>query len=221
MEQKRVTQLLSKRAYSVSPTGAPSPKAARRDGTSGQSSPAQPPSAWQPLRTTRQPEAKKAKVISDDRIVAQRALKPGSPWNSYRAVYEINDFEVSIIHAVAQNGESVHIRKFTTSTSRGHQGVHGQQAIQRYQYLTHANIVELIEVFNTPEYYFVILEDMKLCLFHISRCPKDLSSIQLKSIMIQVREEFKEAITCSHFKDRRRSFVLGKAKHETWNVKSD
>lgn len=113
------------------------------------------------------------------RPAASIPVREGSPWNFYNEVYEVLDFEVSLKLATARNGDgSVHIREFPVSK--------GQHIVQRHLQLHHQNIVEVKEVFYFHDRIFVVTEEMKLCLFHLSRCPGFLSDVQLQSIIIQV-----------------------------------
>lgn len=109
--------------------------------------------------------------------MAIRAPTRGTPWDKYREVYEILDFE-GAVSVAAGNGQSVHVRKFS--------GPDAGRAAQNYLQLRHDNIVKVLEEFNTLDFHYIVLEEMKFCLYHIVRCPGYPSELQLRSILVQV-----------------------------------
>ncbi len=146
---------------------APPPTAVRRN-----SRPILPPPQQTHKKTAPESTTKKVK-----NVVAIRAPTRGTPWDKYQEVYEILDFEGAVSVATG-NGQCVHVRKFS--------GPDAERAVQKYLQLRHDNIVKVLEEFNTLDIHYIVLEEMKLCLYHIVRCPGYPNELQLRSILVQV-----------------------------------
>ena len=199
-KSRRVTQLYTtdNRAYTKKRTRHGSPIAVARENASDDFPEApQPPRAaersppQQNYAREKQPTTTNNPLHLSDHAMSKRAKVPdaqsiilASPWSDYDAVCEFHDLGILVTYAIAKNSDGDgHVYVYELPEADGEQGVH------KYMNLTHDNVVKFISAYNPPGHYFVVLEVMKLSLWHVARCPGTLSVRQLKSIIAQVRRD--------------------------------
>lgn len=197
---RRVTQLYTTddRAYTRKRTRHGSPKAvARENASDGLPEALRLPRGAEPSPPQRnyarekQPTTTNNPLHHSDHAASKRAKVPdaqsiilASPWSDYDVVCQICDLGILVTHAIAKNSDGDgHVYVYELPEADGEHG------IQKYMHLTHDNVVKFISAYNPPGHYFVVLEVMKLSLWHVARCPGALSVRQLKSIIAQVRRD--------------------------------
>ncbi|KAM4061941.1 DDE superfamily endonuclease [Hirsutella rhossiliensis] len=108
------------------------------------------------------------------------AAKTGKPWNSYKEVYKILDFEGDISLAISTKSPRrvVNIRSFPSVDT-------GQLPLA-YYHLKHKNIVSILEIFNdSPNGFYFVSEEMTISLPY----PSELQAVALLRQVRHVSEE--------------------------------
>lgn len=146
----------------------------------GEISPIPPIRRMAPPRVARHPPAtarSKQEPIAVKDVVTLHTPREESPWakGRYEKVYVTQDFDGDATVAVGAQ-RVVLIRQFPRPN---------QHTVQLHLQLRHRNVVEVIEAFYYQDLYYLVMEEMTLCLHHFVRCPTLPSHEQLRSILVQ------------------------------------
>lgn len=146
----------------------------------GEISPVPPIRRMAPPRVARQSPAAtrpKQEPINVKDVVTLHAPREENPWTKgrYEKVYVTQDFDGDATVAVGAQ-RVVLIRQFPRPN---------QHTVQLHLQLRHRNVVEVIEAFYHQDLYYMVMEEMTLCLHHFVRCPTLPSHEQLRSILVQ------------------------------------
>jgi len=108
-------------------------------------------------------------------------VRMGSPWDWYRKVLDVEHLDnyITVAERKAPQSGLVAIKVFPSAAA--------EKALERYQRVTHENIVDVFDAFTTETSLYIVLEHLPISLLQIVEGVMYPNEWQLAAILKQVR----------------------------------